>query len=76
VAFDIEFAERIIKSSTEAALRKMRKADENLEKAQRATHDKEAQLAEALEEYNQCVAELVDYLRVSSRHHRANNKEG
>jgi hypothetical protein len=52
VAFDIEFAERIIKSSTEAALRKMRKADENLEKAQRATHDKEAQLAEALEEYN------------------------
>ena len=72
MAFDIEFVERTINASTEAALKRMRQADEKLEKAQRASGgDKAAQLAEALEEYNRCLAELVDYLNVSSPHHRA-----
>jgi len=72
VAFDIEFAERTIKASMEVALKRMRQAEQKLEKAQRATGgDKAAQLAEALEEYNRCLAELVDYLNVSSPHHRA-----
>jgi prephenate dehydrogenase len=75
VAFDIEYAARIIETSTTAALKRMRQAEEKLDKAQRATRNKDAQLAEALEEYNRCVAELADYLSVSSRHHRA-NKEG
>ena len=61
----------------DAALKRMRQADEKLERAQRATGgDKEAPLAEALEEYNRCVAELVDYLNVSSRHHGGASKEG
>ena len=78
MAFDIDFAERTIKASTEAAMKRMRQAEEKLERTQRGTGgDKAAQLAEALEEYNRCLAELVDYLNVSSRHHRrANNKEG
>jgi hypothetical protein len=77
VAFDIEHATRIVESSTTAALQRMRQANEKLEKAQRATHNKEAQLAEALGEYNRCVAELVDYLNVASRHHsRANKNKG
>ena len=72
MAFDIEFVERTINASTGAALKRMRQADEKLEKAQRASGgDKAAQLAEALEEYNRCLAELVDYLNVSSRNHRA-----
>ncbi len=75
VVFDIDYAARIIESSTTAALQRMRQANEKLQRAQRATHDKEAQLAEALEEYNRCVAEVVDYLNVASRHQRA-NKEG
>ena len=72
VAFDIEYAARITESSTTAALQRMRQANEKLEKAQRATHNREAQLAEALEEYNRCVAEVVDYLNIASRHQRAN----
>jgi hypothetical protein len=76
VAFDIEHASRIIESSTTAALQRIRQANEKLEKAQRATHNRETQLAEALEEYNQCVAELVDYLNVASRHHSRANKGG
>jgi hypothetical protein len=75
VAFDIEYAARIIEASTAAAIKRMRQADEKLERAQRATREKDTQLVEALEEYNRCVAELTDYLNVSSRHHRA-NKEG
>ena len=76
VAFDIEHAARIIESSTAAALKRMRQADEKLEIAQRATRDKESQLAEALKEYARCVAELVDYLNIASRRQHANNKEG
>jgi hypothetical protein len=52
----------------------MRQADDKLERAQRATRDKESQLAEALEEYDRCMAELVDYLNVAIRHHRANEE--
>jgi hypothetical protein len=75
VAFDIEHAARIIESSTAAALKRMRQADEKLERAQRATRDKESQLAEALKEYDdRCVAELVDYLNVAIRYHRANEE--
>jgi hypothetical protein len=78
VAFDIDFAEKIIKASADVALKRMRQADEKLERAQRATGDKAVPLAEALEEYNRCVAELVDYLNVSSRHHGGGgaSKEG
>ena len=36
MAFDIEFVERTITASMEAALKRMRQADEKLEKAQRA----------------------------------------
>jgi hypothetical protein len=75
VAFDIEHATRIIESSTTAALQRMRQANEKLQRAQRATHDKEARLAEALEEYTRGVAEVVDYLNVASRHHSRANKE-
>jgi hypothetical protein len=74
VAFDIGFLLRATNASMEAfmALKRMRQADENLEKAQRASGgDKAARLAEALEEYNRRLAELVEYLNVSSRHHRA-----
>ena len=73
--FDIEYAERTIRASMEEALKRMRQADEKLERAQRATRNKDTQLAQALEEYNRCVAALVDYLNVSRRHHRANNEE-
>ncbi len=76
VVFDIEYAARIIESSTTAALQRMRQANEKLEKAQRATHNRETQLAEALEEYNRCVAEVVDYLNIASRHHSRANKGG
>ncbi len=78
MAFDIDFAEKIIKASADVALKRMRQADEKLERAQRATGDKAVPLAEALEEYNRCVAELVDYLNVSSRHHGGGgaSKEG
>jgi outer membrane protein TolC len=76
VVFDIEHAARIVESSTTAALQRMRQANEKLQRAQRATHNKEAQLAEALEEYNRGVAEVVDYLNVASRHHSRANKGG
>ena len=76
VAFDIDYATRIVESSTTAALQRMKQANEKLQKAQRATHNREAQLAEALGEYNQCVAEVVDYLNVASRHHSRSNKGG
>jgi hypothetical protein len=48
VAFDIDFAERIIKASADAALKRMRKADEKLERAQRAPtlHISVARMAE------------------------------
>jgi ABC-type transporter Mla subunit MlaD len=76
MVFDIEHAARIVESSTAAALQRMRQANEKLEKAQRATQNRETQLAEALEEYNRCVAEVVDYLNIASRHRSRANKGG
>ena len=60
--------EKSIKASVEEALKRMRQADEKLTRAQQGGRVREADLAEALNEYNRCVAELADYLNVSSRH--------
>jgi hypothetical protein len=53
----------------------MRQADEKLTRAQQGGRGRERELAEALSEYNRCVAELVDYLNVSSRY-RSSEAEG
>ena len=67
-AVDIEVLERAIKTSLEEALKRMRDADDALTKAQQAGRsDRNIKLAEALEEYNGCVAELTYYLKASSR---------
>lgn len=68
MAIDIEVVERSIKASVEEALKRMRQADEKLTRTQQGGRVREAELAEALSEYNRCVAELADYLNVSSRH--------
>ncbi len=65
---DIDVVERVIKTSVDEALRRMRQAEENLERAQRAGQARDTKLAEALSEYNRCMAELAEYLNVSSRH--------
>ena len=68
MAIDIEVVERTIKASIDEALRRMRQADEKLTRAQqKGGRGRERELAEALSEYNRCVAELVDYLNVSSQ---------
>ena len=67
---DIDFLERAIKSSLEEALKRMRDADAELTKAQQGGRGEgNLKLAEALEEYNGCVAELTYYLKASSRQH-------
>jgi hypothetical protein len=64
---DIDFLERAIKSSLEEALKRMRDADAELTKAQQGGRDeRNLKLAEALEEYNRCAAELTYYLKASS----------
>ena len=66
VAMDIDVVERAIKSSLEDALKRMRHAEARLTKAQQGGRDeRNLKLAEALEEYNRCVAELTHYLKVS-----------
>ncbi len=66
---DIDVVERAIKSSLEEALKRMRQADAQLTKAQQAGRgERNLRLAEALEEYNRCVAELTYYLKASGRH--------
>ena len=66
---DIDVVERAIKSSLEEALKRMREADARLTKAQQGGRsDRNPRLAEALEEYNRCVAELTYYLKASGRH--------
>jgi hypothetical protein len=75
MAIDIEVVERTIKASIEEALKRMRKADEKLTRAQQGGRGRERELAEASNEYNRCVAELADYLNVSSRH-RDSGAEG
>src|SRR5687768_9597766 len=69
VAMDIELVEKAIKSSVEEALKRMRQADAQLTKAQQGVRgERNIQLAEALAEYNRCLAELTEYLSVSNRH--------
>jgi len=59
---------RVIKSSLEEALKRMRDAEARLTKAQqRGRGEGTLKLAEALEEYNGCVAELTSYVKASSR---------
>jgi hypothetical protein len=68
-AVDIDILERAIKSSLEEALKRMRDADAELTKAQQGGRaERNLKLAEALEEYNRCVAELTYYLKASGRH--------
>jgi hypothetical protein len=68
VAMDIDVVERAIRSSVEDALKRMRQADAQLTKTQQGARGKNnIQLAEALAQYNRCVAELTEYLNVSSR---------
>ncbi len=65
---DIDVVERAIKASLEDALKRMRDAEARLTKAQQAGRgERNLKLAEALEEYNRCVAELTYYLKASSR---------
>ena len=75
MAIDIEVIERTIKASIDETLRRIRQADEKLTRAQQGGRGRERELAEALSEYNRCVAELVDYLNVSSRY-RSSEAEG
>ncbi|MDP9487118.1 MAG: hypothetical protein M3Q49_15255 [Actinomycetota bacterium] len=68
---DIDVVERAIKSSVEEALKRMRQADAELTKAQQGGRgERNLRLAEALEEYNRCVAELTYYLKASSGRRR------
>ena len=68
VVMDIDVIERAIKASVEEALKRMRQADEQLTKVQQGGRgERNLRLAEALEEYNRCVAELAYYLKASSR---------
>lgn len=69
MAMDIDVVERTIKASVEEALKRMRQADADLTKAQQGGRgERNLRLAEALEEYNRCVAELTYYLKASGRH--------
>jgi hypothetical protein len=66
---DIDVLERAIKSSLDEALKRMRDADAALTKVQQGgPTERNLKLAEALEEYNKCVAELAYYLKASNRH--------
>lgn len=69
MAMDIDVVERAIKSSVEDALKRMRDAEAQLTKAQQGGRggERNQTLAEALEEYNRCLAELTYYLKASSR---------
>ena len=69
MAMDIDVVVRAIKSSLEEALKRTREADAQLTKAQQGGRsDRNLRLAEALEEYNRCLAELTYYLKASGRH--------
>ena len=64
---DIDVLERAIKTSLEEALKRMRDADAELTKLlqQGGRGERNLKLADALEEYNRCVAELTYYLKAS-----------
>ncbi len=70
---DIDVVEKAIKSSLEEALKKMRRADEELKKAQQGRPGVGTpKLVEALEEYTGCVAELTYYLKASDQNRDTN----
>ncbi len=63
---DIDVIEKAIKTSLEETLKRTRRADEELKKAQQGRLGVgNPKLAEALEEYTGCVAELTYYLKAS-----------
>ena len=65
---EIDVIERAIKSSLEETLKRTREAEAQLTKAQQGGRSEgNLKLAEALEDYNRCVAELTYYLKASSR---------
>jgi len=66
---DVDVVERAIKASLEEALKRARRAEEGLKRAQQGRRGGggDAKLAEALEEYARCVAELTYYLRSPGR---------
>jgi len=73
VAMDIDVIEKAIKASLEETLKRMRRADEELKKAQQGGRSVgNPKLAEALEEYTGCVAELTYYLKASGRNRDTN----
>ncbi len=70
---DIDVVEKAIKSSLEEALKRMRRADEELKKAQQGkSGGGNPKLVEALEEYTRCVAELTYYLKASDQNRDTN----
>ena len=74
---DIDFVEKAIKASLEETLKRTRRADEELNKAQQGGRGVgNPELVEALEEYTRCVDELTYYLKASSRNRGTNQPEG
>jgi len=68
VAVDIDVVEKAIKASLEEALKRARRAEEELKKAEQGGRGVGTpRLAEALEEYTRCVQELTYYLKASDR---------
>ena len=65
---DIDIVEKAIKASLEETLKRMRRADEELKKAQQGGRSVgNPELVGALEKYTRCVAELTYYLKASGR---------
>ncbi len=65
---DIDVIEKAIKASLEETLKRMRRADEELKKAQQGGRSVgNPKLVEALEEYTGCVDELTYYLKATGR---------
>ena len=70
---DIDVIEKAIKASLEEALKRTRRAEEELKKAQQGGRGVgNAKLAEALEEYARCVDELTYYLKASDQNRDTN----
>ena len=65
---DIDVVEKAIKSSLEETLKRTRRAEEELKKAQQGGRSVgNPKLVEALEEYARCVEALTYYLKASGR---------
>ena len=70
---DIDVVEKAIKASLEETLKRMRRAEEELKKAQQGGRSVgNPKLVEVLEEYTRCVAELTYYLKASGRNRDTN----